>query len=44
LGGQALYEATRDMFAYFASMPDVIFMTCNEYIGLLNKATMADLS
>lgn len=33
LSGQSLYEATRELFAYIQSFPDVVFMTCSEYIS-----------
>lgn len=37
LEGQALFKATRELFAYIASLPDITFMTCNEFIHHLNK-------
>ena len=39
LVGQSLYEATRELFAYISSFPDVIFMSCNEYVRELNTPT-----
>jgi peptidoglycan-N-acetylglucosamine deacetylase len=44
LGGQALFEATRELFAYIASFPDVAFMTCHEYVCQLNQADYPGLS
>jgi hypothetical protein len=37
LGGLAMFKATRELFAYIASLPDVTFMTCNEFVCHLNK-------
>ncbi len=37
LVGQPLYEATRSLLAYIAALPDVTFMTCNEYTVSLTK-------
>ena len=44
LAGRALFEATRELFVYVASFPDVTFMTCNEYVRHLNLATLSDIS
>jgi hypothetical protein len=44
LGGQVLHEATRELFGYIASLPDVTFVTCNDYIRHLNKAAKIDVS
>jgi hypothetical protein len=39
LSGQALYTATRCLFSYIASLPDVRFSTCHEYAGCLNPSS-----
>ena len=44
LGGQALFEATRELFTYIASFPDISFMTCHEFICHLNKDVHPDKS
>jgi hypothetical protein len=44
LGGQILFEATRELFAYMTSLPDVAFVTCHEYNDQLNKVTGLALS
>lgn len=44
LRGKVLYEATRELFSYISSLPDIAFMTCNEYIGQLNQTAGLELS
>lgn len=36
LSGQTLLDATRELFAYIASLPGTIFMTCSEYANGLS--------
>jgi peptidoglycan/xylan/chitin deacetylase (PgdA/CDA1 family) len=38
LMGPALFDATRELFAYGTSLPGVTFMTCKAYIRYLNQA------
>lgn len=37
LEGQALFEATREMFAFISSLPYVTFLTSNEYLHQIDK-------
>ena len=44
LVGQALFEATREMFTYISNLPGVVFMTCNEFTNQLKEETEKGLS
>lgn len=37
LGGETLFDATRELFSYIASLPGVVFMTCGEYAAQLER-------
>ena len=44
LVGQALFEATREMFTYISNLPGVVFMTCNDFTNQWKEETGKDLS
>jgi peptidoglycan/xylan/chitin deacetylase (PgdA/CDA1 family) len=43
VGGKALFEATRELFGAVASLPDITFLTCNEYVCQLNRTAKSNL-